>query len=78
MSLNCMHCGRRELDIWLKHFVCWGGGGGSQMWGSLKIIIFFVGQKENISDKENSPSPICDFINERSLKLTKILNLNLL
>ena len=45
---------------------------------SLKIVIFFGGQKENVSNKENSPSPIRDFINERSLKLTKILNLNLL
>ena len=23
MSLNCTHCGKRELDIWLKHFACW-------------------------------------------------------
>ena len=69
-----MHCGERELAIWLKHFVYWG----SQIWGSLKIVIFFGGQKENVSNKENSPSPICDFINKRSLKLTKISNLNLL
>ena len=70
-----MHCGKRELAIWLKHFVYWGG---SQIWGSLKIVIFCGFQKENVSNKENSPSPIRDFINERSLKLTKILNLNLL
>ena len=30
--------------------------GGSQIWGSMKIVIFFGGQKENVSDKENSPS----------------------
>ena len=30
--------------------------GESQMWGSLKIVIFFAGQKENVSNKENSPS----------------------
>ena len=69
-----MHGGKRELAIWLEHFVYWG----SQIWGSLKIVIFFGGQKEDVSNKENSPSPIRDFINERSLKLTKILNLNLL
>ena len=51
---------------------------GSQIWESMKIVISFGGQKENVSNKENSPSPIRDFINERSLKLTKILNLNLL
>ena len=26
-----MHCGKRELAIWLKHFVCWGGGGGANL-----------------------------------------------
>ena len=72
-----MHCGKRELAIWLKHFVYWGGGG-SQIWRSLKIVVFFGGQKENVSNKENSPSPIRDFVNERSLKLTKILNLKFL
>ena len=30
--------------------------GETQIWESLKIVIFFGGQKENISDKENSPS----------------------
>ena len=64
-----MHCGKRELAIWLKRFVYWG----SQIWGSLKIVIFFGGQNENVSNKENSPSPIRDFINERSLKLIKTL-----
>ena len=46
--------------------------------GVLKIVFFFGGQKENVSSKENSSSPIRYFINERSIKLTKILNLNLL
>ena len=72
-----MHCGKRELAIWLKHFVYWR----EQNLGvieNLKIVIFFGGQKEIVSNKENSPSPIRDFINKRSLKLTKILNLNFL
>ena len=56
-----MHCGKRELAIWLKHFFYWG----SQIWGSLRIVIFFGDQKENVSNKENSLSPIHDFINER-------------
>ena len=64
-----MHCGKKELAIWLKHFVYWG----ESNLGFMKIVIFFGGQKENVSNKENSPSPIRDFINERSLKLTKIL-----
>ena len=68
---------RRNYAIWLKHFVYWG----ESNLGSLKIVIFFGGggggQKENVSNKGNSP-PIRDFMNERSLKLTKIFNLNLL
>ena len=70
-----MYCGKRELAINGSNTLFIGG---SQIWGSLKIVIFFGGQKENVSNKENSPSLIRDFINERSLKLTKILNLNLL
>ena len=27
--------------------------GESQIWGSLKIVTFFGGQKENVSSKEN-------------------------
>ena len=69
-----MHCGKRELAIWLKHFVYWG----ESNLGVIENSYFLWGQKENVSNKENSPSLILDFINERSLKLTKILNLNLL
>ena len=42
-----------------------------------KSLFSLGGKKENVSNKENSPS-IRDFMNEKSLKLTKIFNLNLL
>ena len=48
-----MHCGKRELAIWLKHFVYWG----SQIWGSLKIVIFFGGQKKMYQIKKTPPLP---------------------
>ena len=72
-----MHCGEKELCYLAQTLLFIGE---SQIWGSLKIVIFFGGQKENVSNKENSPPPppIHDFMNERSLKLTKIFNLNLL
>ena len=71
-----MHCGKRGL-CYLAQTLCLLGGGESNL-GVNENSYFFGGQKENVSNKENSLSPIRDFINERSLKLTKILNLNLL
>ena len=63
---------RENYTIWLKNFVYWGRR------ESLKIfLISLQGQKENVSNKETPPT-IRDFMNERSLKLTKIFNLNLL
>ena len=72
-----MHCTlvRENYAIWLKHFV---------YWGEPNLVVIEIslmslrGQKENVSNMENSPPPIRDFMNERSLKLSKILNLNLL
>ena len=50
----------------------------SQIWGSLKIVIFFGGSEKKMYQIKKTPPPIHDFMNERSLKLTKIFNLNLL
>ena len=52
--------------------------GESLIWGSLKIVIFFGGVRKKMYQIKKTPPPIRDFMNERSLKLTKILNLNLL
>ena len=51
--------------------------GESQIWGSLKIVIFFGGS-EKMYQIWKTPPPIRDFMTERSLKLAKIFNLNLL
>ena len=57
-----MHCGKGKLcHLALTRFCLWGGGHSKQ-------FIVFGGQEENVSDKENSPSPpVRDLINERSL-----------
>ena len=52
-------------------------GGESNLRVIENSLMSLGGQTENVSNKENPP-PIRDFMNERSLKLTKILNLNLL
>ena len=52
--------------------------GESQIWGSLEIVIFFWGVRKKMYQIKKTLPPIRDFMNERSLKLTKIFNLNLL
>ena len=48
-----MHCGEKEL-CYLAQTILFIGE--SQIWESLKIVIFFGGQNENVSNEENSPS----------------------
>ena len=47
--------------IWLKHFVYWGK---SNLGVTENSLMSLGGQKENVSNKVNSP-PIRDFMNER-------------
>ena len=47
--------------IWLNHFVYWGK---SNLGVTENSLMFLGGQKENVSNKVNSP-PIRDFMNER-------------
>ena len=73
-----MHCTlvRENYAIWLKHYVYWRESNLVVIENSLMSL---QGQKENVSNKDPPPAPpIRDFMNERSLKLSKILNLNLL
>ena len=69
-----LYTGKREL-CYLAQTLC--------ILGEVKFgvtensLMPLGGQKENVPNKVNSP-PIRDFMNERSLKLTKIFNLNLL
>ena len=60
--------------IWLKHLVYWEESNLGVIENSLMSL---VGQKKMYQTKKTSP-PIRDFMNERSLKLNKIFNLNLL
>ena len=50
--------------------------GGSQILGSLKIVQCLWGVSKKISQIKKTAPPTRDFMNERSLKLTKIFNLN--
>ena len=59
-----MNCDKRELcyfSIWLKHFVY---RGKSNLGVTENSLMSLVGQKENVSNKVNSP-PIRHFMNER-------------
>ena len=51
-----MHCTlvRENYAIWLKHFVYWGESNLVVIENSLMSL---RGQKENVSNKENSPLP---------------------
>ena len=73
---------RENYAIWqfCKTFIYWGGGGGggSQIWGSLKIVWCLCRIRKKMYQIKKTLSPIRDFMNERSLKLTKIFKLNLL
>ena len=65
-----MHCGKRENAIWRKQCLL----GAVKFRGSLKIAQCLWGVRNKISQTEKTPLPTCDFINEKSLKLTKIFN----
>ena len=52
---------RENYVIWLKHFVY---GGKSNLGVTENSLMSLGGQKENVSNKVNSP-PIRDFMNER-------------
>ena len=60
--------------IWLKHFVYWG----ESNLGVIENSYFLWGFRKKMYQIKKNPPPICDFMNERSVKLTKIFNLNLL
>ena len=65
---------RRNYAIWLKHFVYWG----ESNLGVIENSYFLWGVRKKMYQIKKTPPPIRDFMNERSLKLTKIFNLNLL
>ena len=52
---------RGNYAIWLEHFVYWGK---SNLGVTENSLMSLGGQKENVSNKVNSP-PIRDFMNER-------------
>ena len=64
----------RNYAIWLKHFVYWG----ESNLGVIDISYFLWGVRKKMYQTWKTPPPIRDFMTERSLKLTKIFNLNLL
>ena len=71
-----MHCDKREL-CYLAQTLCLLGE--SNLGVIENSLMSFWGPKENVLYQlKKTPPPIRDFMNERSLKLTKIFNLNLL
>ena len=68
-----MHCGKREL-CYLAQTLCLLGE--SNLGVMENSLMSLWGQKE-MSHLKKTPPPIRDFMDERSLKLTKIFNLNL-
>ena len=70
-----MHCGIKENLCCLAQTLFIGG---SQIWRSLKIVQSHCGVRKKMYQIKKTLPPIRDFMNERSQKLTKTVNLNLL
>ena len=66
---------RGNYAIWLKHFVYWGD---SNLGVTENSLMSLGGVRKKMYKIKKTPPPTRDFMNERSLKLTKIFNLNLL
>ena len=68
MSLSSMHYG----TISIKYFAYWG----ESNFGVTENSLMSLGIRKKMSQIKKTPPPTRDFMNERSLKLTKICNLN--
>ena len=69
-----MHCGKREL-CYLAQTLCLSG---ESNLGVTENSLMSLGVRKKMYQLKKTPPPISDFMDERSLKPTKIFNLNLL
>ena len=69
-----MHCGGKEL-CYLAQTLCLLG---RVKFGVIENSYFLWGVRKKMYQIKKTPPAIRDFMNERSLKLTKIFNLNFL